>query len=312
MTIYLEIVRKFLIDSVTDIRDTAIAADRGVLNYLASLVYLERNPVVSKGKQNLCDELLNKLKDFKDASNDRETLQMLKTLLEKYKAAAALKSGRAGYDEGAFGPGMLKAKWLIKALYEHLDSVGMLNIPYDNDSLNIYRFHMAQYFSKKLLKAAHEPTFIERLLANPKIALPFCVTDEKKKLILDNLTACENKLMKEYAEVGDYPAGRRDWVLVFIEKLSRKNKGVCEDHSISPKASLTVYFFTKVSIGAGSIGPGIGLLHECLVAAFQQVRSTPLRKKMAVAKDPEPVQIEGTEEDFTEVDLSEKKSPSMP
>jgi hypothetical protein len=285
-TIYLEMAKKFLTDQIIEIRNAAIIADGGAVNCALSWVGLGRDKDVSKAKQKLADELVAEIKGLVDKNNDLETCRALKALIDKCKADAAAISSEAGYNEGSFGPGMTRVRALNKMLYKNLESLEMLEIPYNKDPFNIYLYHIADYFSRKVLKSTKELTFMERLIANPKITSAALVSTEKKKLIIANLANCKDKLLADSVASPEYPAGRRDWVLAFIHALSTGNSDVSNKHTYFAGVSLSLAFFTKMTLSTSTVGHGVATLHECLLAAFQEVKSTNLKDIAAAIKKP--------------------------
>lgn len=266
MTIFLEIIKKFLDKEITKVRDASVEADASIGNTVVSVFGYGRDTVLSEIKRKLAVDLLFDFRNMKNKDNDLESCEHLKKLIANCKKDAKKASEDKSYDEGTFGPAMQVAIQLTQDIHDKLAVVHLLNIPHDDDPFNGFRYQMAHYFSKKI-DDSRSPS----ILNNPKISSSNQVTKEKEQLVLEVLAGCEKDLKTLDIEHEDYVITRKKRVLEWIERLSRKNKAVCEDHTSTPNVPITLSLFTKVNISAPSIGPDVGFLDECLKAAVTEI-----------------------------------------
>src|SRR4051812_40313128 len=106
MTIFLEIAKYFIINTLTEIRDNSILNDGGLGNFFLNKIGLGRDTELSKTKRELIDVLIADIRNFEDQENDELTFSRLNALIAQCRTEAKKRSDEKGYDEGALGPAM--------------------------------------------------------------------------------------------------------------------------------------------------------------------------------------------------------------
>ena len=233
-TIFLEIVKKFLVDAITVARNRSLA-----------------------------DGLLFKLHRVTGGGSDLESCNLLKSLVaEECKKTAKAASDSEDCVEGTFGQTMTAAMLLIQNIYDKLKEVQLLDILHNDDPLNQFCYHMAHYFSKKAVDAL-TPSFVSRMSTH----LKFTATQEKEELILRALKECA------LDGHSNYPENRRKRVLESIERLMQKIISVCEEHNSRMSPPVSIGFFSIVNVGIPPLGHNVGFLENCLLEAKKEISS---------------------------------------
>lgn len=272
MTIFLEIVKKFLQTEITKVSETSVEADAGLGNSVVSMFGYGRDTELSQTKRKCALNLLLELAQMKDKENDLLSCENLKGLVGECKRTAKLASDSKNYNEGTFGPAMLAAINLVQNIYEKLATVNLLDIQHDDDPFNEFRYHMAFYFAKKV-DDARDDSYLSCVKSNPKITSSIQVAKEKEELIITQLSLCEKDLKTLDIEHPDYETTRRERVLEWVDKLSRKNTAKCKEHTTEITVPIVTFsFLGKANANLPSIGPDAGFLEECLKLAVTSIK----------------------------------------
>ena len=272
MTIFLEIVKKFLEAEITKVRDSSVEADAGLCNYFASTIGYGRDAELSGEKRGLAIKLLIDLANIKDKDKDVTSCEALKVLIDGFKLKAKEASEKKDYNEGTFGPAMLAACTLTDDIYKKLGSVKLLDIQHDDDPFNELRFQMANYFSQKVFDA-RSVSIINSLKSNPKVSSSNQVAKEKEALIIRSLLECQKDLQTLDIEHVDYAITRRKRVLQWIKTMREENIGVCKEHTSVVKIPLVSFsIFGKADANIPTLGPDEGFLEEYLKQADEKIR----------------------------------------
>ena len=271
MTIFLEIVKKFLQAEITKVSETSVEADAGVGNSVVSMFGYGRDAELSKTKRECALTLLVQLAKMDDKKNDLLSCEELKLLVGECKKTAKIASDSKNYNEGTFGPAMLTAINLVQNIYEKLAAVHLVDIQHNDDPFNEFRYHMAYYFAKKVADARDDSLY-NIVKSNPKVTSSNLVAKEKEELIIAHLSLCEKDLKTLDIEHDHYEETHKARVLEWIDKLSRKNTAKCKEHTTELTVPLVTFsFLGNAKANLPSIGPDAGFLEECLKAAVKEI-----------------------------------------
>lgn len=274
MTIFLEIVKKFLETEITKVRDSSVEADAGFCNTIVSFAGYGRDTELSSKKRQYAVDLLVDLRNMKDKDKDYTSCEYLKTLINGYKEKAKLASDLKNYNEGTFGPAMQAAISLADDILKKLGAVSLLDIQHDDDPFNEFRYQMAHYFAQKVVDA-RTTSVVSTVMSNPKITSSIQVAKEKEALILRSLVDCEKDLKTLDIEHVDYVTTRKRRVLEKIKAMKEENVGVCKEHTTELSVPVLQFsFFSKVNLNVPTMGPEVGFLDECLNLAADAIKKS--------------------------------------
>lgn len=271
MTIFLEIVKKFLQTEITSVSETSVEADSGLGNSVVSLFGYGRDSELSKTKRECALTLLIELAKMKDKENDLLSCEQLKWLVGECKRTAKTASDLKNYNEGTFGPAMLAAINLVQNIYEKLAAVNLLDIQHDDDPFNEFRYQMAYYFAQKV-SDARNVGIVNTVISNPRLTSTIQIAKEKEALIIHSLSECYKDLQTLDIEHQDYATTRKKRVLEMIKTMREENGAVCKEHSTEIGVPIQLSFFSKVNVNVGTLGPDAGFLEERLKAAVDAIK----------------------------------------
>lgn len=273
MTIFLHIVKIFLKERIKKTRDHSVAADRTFQNITLGFIGLGRNPALAKSKRDLADELLVTLEGTQGRENDEENVKLLRILLTKCKDEAAEKSREKKYDEGSFGPAMDNILLFLEKIHSKFEKYNLLNIPHDEEPLNIFRYYAGMYYTKKIDDELNVST-IGSLARNPKLTCFFELTQEKENLILITLEACEKDLDTLDQKHEHYQLTKKARVCESLDRLERHNKELCKKYSLSSDIPVSLSLFSSLNFRLPTLCPTEGFLEECILNAKHDIDPT--------------------------------------
>ncbi|WED43720.1 hypothetical protein [Legionella cardiaca] len=260
-TIFLDLVKKFLVDKINSYKNRSSASDFSTSNELLRLFKLGSTEL-SESRQALTEHLLLKLHQVTGRGCDLESCHLLKSLIaECMKTASNLKN----YTKGRFEQTLTEAMLLIQNIYDKLEEIQLLDVSHNDDPLNQFRYYMALYFSKKVVETL-PPSYLPIQLT-PASSL----VAQKEKLILQTLKECAFHLEVLNKGPSDYHQNRRKRVLDHIEQLRRTIIATCEKHSIK-SLPVSISFFSIANVNMPSLGSNDFLL-TCLLKAEKKISS---------------------------------------
>ncbi|KTC86941.1 hypothetical protein [Legionella brunensis] len=270
MTIFLDIAKPYMIEMIKEIRDKSVSADKSTTNALLGWISLGRDEELSKAKRDLADRLLIDLDSLKDQKDDAATYESLKKLVNDCKVAAAKKSKEKNYDEGKFGPRMLRALQLLDNLFNKIKEAKLLDISHDEEPLNLFRYYAACYYAQKI-NDAHRISGISKLAQNPKLTTFSQLSESKEQAIIKTLAECELDLGTLDTQHVDYEETKKKRVLEWLDKLERANKKLCEEHGSTVSIPITFALFSTINIALPTLQPDSGFLEECIQKAKKSI-----------------------------------------
>lgn len=151
MTVFLEVAKTVIRDTIETIIRESKAANKSFLSRL-------RDTQLSEAKCARLESILEPLKTIRDGENDEATLIELQTLIagciEDVKAESSASSHKEGTTEVQLR-GLLTA---LPSICLKLESLPLINTPYDTDALSHFRYFMALYYAKKIVRE-NAPSF---------------------------------------------------------------------------------------------------------------------------------------------------------
>ncbi|WED42785.1 hypothetical protein [Legionella cardiaca] len=270
MTVFLDIVKPYIVEMIKDIRDKSVSADNSTSNTILGWMSLGRDDELSKAKRDLADKLLIALDKFANEDSDKLTYENLRALLIKCKSDAAQKAKEKNYDEGKFGPRMKRTIDLLDNLFAKFTEVKLLDIPHDDEPLNVFRYYAASYYAQKI-HDGHRISGVSKLAQNPKLTTFSALSDSKEKLIIKTLNECESDLTTLDEKHVDIKENKKKRVLEWLDKLERANYELCTMHGSTISIPITFAFFSTINIALPTLHPDSGFLEECIKKAKNEI-----------------------------------------
>lgn len=224
-------------------------------------------------------------------SKDEGYLDDFKKLLDQCQIEAKAASDKAKQGQGSFGPDIDRLKILVDRIFAKLNEVHLLENECTEDPLNIFRYHMASYFTKRVLIVwTKENSYLGQTMATG-----IELTSQKEQLVLTSLQTIEEDLEVLNMSHPRYAQKRKKDVITEIERLIKNNKEVCKQHGIpimttavtavSSLLTKTIFGGSPTSAPMNSnttiISPDVGLLDQCCKAALEEIESLGLEPAKA-------------------------------
>lgn len=272
MTIFLDIAKLYLTAAIKKIKDDSTYADNSASNKFFNWLNFGRDKELSMVKRSVADKLLIHLEQISDDKTDEKTLEQLKKLLSESKDDAAEASHKKNYNEGHFGSAIDNVTLVLEKLFKRIKKANLLNIPHDNEPLNIFRYYIATYYAQKI-EDIDKMTMVQKLMQNPKLTSFYELSENKEELVTQTLAACEKDLQTLDAEHRQYKVTKKFRVLEWLDRLGRANDELCKQYSAH--FHIPVYLaFTSINIQLPSLHPNGGFLELCMHNARQAIDST--------------------------------------
>ncbi|KTD19837.1 hypothetical protein [Legionella londiniensis] len=253
MTIFLDIAKTIIVEEVNTIIKNSLDQDQSVMNLSLTTFGLGRNPELSNTKRTLLEVLKKEIESIHD-KNDATALQTIKKCIENTLKQAKEESTKKGYNGGNTGFALLLMIQSIDTIYKTLEEQELLNIPHDNQPLNVFYFFAALYIAKKISEK-NTTGVVKSLVSNPNISRVNELAHLKESLLWEKIKSCKKELNTLDKKHEEYDLNVRKCVLRSIEELLKSNQQFCYE-----KKSL----FYK---------PGLGLLYELMSQASKIIKS---------------------------------------
>ena len=284
MKIFLKIVKHFLVEEITAIHDRSVKEDAKLLNKAATFFGVGRDPGLAKSKRNLADDLVSRIKLFKELDTDRRTLKALKKLIQSYKITGAQESKKKGYkNEGNFGPSLLNVINLLQGLYDTLDERGLLDIEANDDPFNKFQYFAALYLCLKYM-GTNNSSILQKLWSHPKISNSSQLTSDKEDYVELMLKKCSAALNALDTRLDEYQLNRKQCVLDCIATLLTGNINLCKSYGYKGEFPVSVSLVSTFVFRLPSINPATGLLKECMEAAVREINGQNRKKEKIKVK----------------------------
>ena len=235
MTLFSELVKHYLPMKIREISELSVAADRSYMSII-------RNKGLARAKRDLIPMLLSQLtvlltaeedEEIESIKDDSDTFKSIHDLIQSCRAMAKDKSSAEGYDEGTFGPAMQELIKLTQNIFEKLITLRLINVPFNHDPLNIFRFFIARYFVQKMIDTNDEG-LLDRLVKNPKFTDLHKLSEAKMTLVLTTLQECTQALDCIDAHHPLYLEAKQKCVLTHIKQLRWDNRQLCNRYATIP------------------------------------------------------------------------------
>ena len=146
MTIFIEVAKTVIRETIESIIVESQAANKSLLGGFL------RNVSLSEAKCLRLKGIVDSIPTIKDALNDEATLMDLQTLVLGCIDAVKAESTALSYKEGATELNLRCLSAALTPIYLKLESLSLLNAPYDQDPLNQFNYFMALYYAKKRVR----------------------------------------------------------------------------------------------------------------------------------------------------------------
>ncbi len=308
MTFFGRIMQRILQQELSRIITESKQRDASLMNYVATLAGMGRDPVLSAKKRDVAvkysgtlwangssvaqalikevqktelgtplpSELLAKVK-----TQDERYLEMFKKLLDDCQAEAAFASDKLKKNQGTFGPDIDRLKILVDRIFAKFHEIAFLEKECTEDPFTIFRYHMASYFAERILSF----WTIENNYGT-KIPTGIELTSQKQQMVMNALHILQTEdldvLDKEHP---NFTKKYKKDVITAIEKLIKRNQDICKQHGIpyiSTAVTAVSSFVSQAVFGAAPasaivntgmafIGADVGLLDKCCKEALDEM-----------------------------------------
>lgn len=246
MSIFLEIAKRTLEILFLKAKKQSHDADHSLKNQAMEWIKLGRDRDLSESKQALYGELIKRLQTIKSQEGgDKANEHHLINLLNDYRKKAYLKSTEKHYDEGEFGKNMQKAVFFVKSFFEKMLLLELANLPYDEDPLHIFYYHIAEYFAQKF---STKENFALRLMHNPKLSNARELEEQKEKLVLLAMKELQHDLEAFDKNHVGYEKVKRKFIVDTLKNLVEKKIKALDENSFFSKRMQGLFFSDKKSI----------------------------------------------------------------
>ena len=259
MTIFLDVTKTIMREKITTINGASIGSDESSLYSTLSYIGLSRDLSLSSNKRELLTGLTKTIDELVDQANDKITLDLVKQLihdcLEKVQRAARM----AGQPRGTTENELERLSTILESSYRAINELKICNIPHDADPLNIFRYYVALYFTRNIIK--HEtPTTLESLKAHLKPLSDASFLLKQEELVTNTLIQCTKNIDALAPSHPHYLASKKAFVLSQIDILSRTNA-----EEASKNSKLRLGFFGSYIL------PDDHILVRCLHEALTEI-----------------------------------------
>ncbi|MDP1604978.1 MAG: hypothetical protein Q8M03_17145 [Legionella sp.] len=256
MTIFLMIAKEQLRAKLNEGRNASATADNGWANTVVTAVGGKilgwgRDTTISAKKQNSIDDCKAALLVINDASDDEETSLVLGALIQKYESEAQMLKP-VNFKKSNTGVAFEACHTIIRTLKIALARAHLLDIPVDDDPINLFRYQMGRYIWKTEVESSP-------------------LAEDKKAAILLNLTECMRTLHGLDKGIAEYTANRKIEVLKSIQALRRENAALCKAYSMKFPGGISLSFFATLNFDTEVFIPKLGDLENFACEAIKTI-----------------------------------------
>jgi hypothetical protein len=167
MTIYLTLVKKFILELITQARDDSTVSDLSVTNQIMSFFNKGRNKELSTLKKKELQNLFHEIKGMDSATheNDGQTKKALHDLIVNCKEKLRLLCTDYGYDEGNTGSALTKILNYVTVINTELKRMDLSDMNCDDSLISAMRYQLALYPINVYHKNLNHPSFPDRFAA---------------------------------------------------------------------------------------------------------------------------------------------------
>lgn len=222
MTIFLDVAKTIIREKITAIIDGSREYDTSSLYSSLAYIGIGRDQILANEKRDLLTALTTTIDSLEDRENDEATLgQFLRVIhdcLEKIQRAAR----KAGQPRGTTENELERLSTILGSSYKALSDLNICNIPHDADPLNIFRYYVALYFTRNIIR--HEtPTTFESFKANVKPLSDAGFLLKQEDFVKRALIKCTENIDALAPSHAHYLASKTSFVLSEIDQLIRAN-----------------------------------------------------------------------------------------
>ena len=174
MTIFLASAKQFLTKIIREAHKESMQETSSLVNLSILGFRKQQEPLLLSKKYGVLMEQINL---FADCASDIDTLKKLHTLLQASYQGTSFKLNTEDYLDKLFVKRLKEIDYALQYFYKKLEKLELLNIPYNEDPFNIYRFFLARYFAKKVAVAYEHGRFDAEQIQSPSPFMSSPVTN---------------------------------------------------------------------------------------------------------------------------------------
>lgn len=227
MSIFVEIVRHFLVQTIMTTQADSLNADNMPTNAFFTSIGLGRDLGVSEKKRTQLDLLLPLIQQFTPTKNDKGSLVQLSTLLLDCKNSLLKMGAQQGFKKGLSEHALAESIELIRAIYDQFQKSNLLDIPNQTDPLTIFQYQAAFFFAEKIKLASHSG-MLQQIVTQRRVTNLPSLADAQEQLIISMIARCKELLAALDKSHRDYDKSVYLIVKSHIEELIRANDALAE------------------------------------------------------------------------------------
>jgi hypothetical protein len=301
LTIFLEITNQILRKEFQTIILKSKAADTSICNKLLTglgafltvvtecTIKLGRDKDLAEKKRKIVENHSKQLASngsIEEQPGDQAILEATHKFLKDCAMDAEKESTQHKHKEINIRKEMDALTILIRRIYEKLLEIDLLDVPYDEDVLNIFRYHMASYLIMKIeddwrlenTNPLSPEAIANKLINSPQLTRNLALRAEKEALVKKALKDAVIELKRLDEQNPDYLEAKATFMLRFLKELMEHNKTLCKQFGIPIPIKVKMQFFSSQTEAAAeassdTIGASVADLYDCCVTAFDEIRS---------------------------------------
>lgn len=265
MTIFIKAAKILILRCLDQSMKESSAADEGWFGGW-------RNADLSEKQRNLTLKLRRDIEDYVNDSSDEKNLANLKKLVLNIDTEVEKVRKEHNYTRGHLNETLVKINSDLDRFCNTLSTLSykLIDIPSDDDSLNVLCYHSAFYFGENIFTPTEDGVITKAFTAVGG-ASTVEIREKKEACLLLHLTACEKKLL---AIKDGFEDARKEAVLLEIEAIQRDNAKICVGSQVSSAIPVSVGFFATAQVSTPTIKPSRGRLEVCMQNAIKEIDPT--------------------------------------
>ncbi|MBA4697438.1 MAG: hypothetical protein H2069_08655 [Legionella sp.] len=274
MTIFVDVILEQLEQEIAKIKTTSLSDDHSFGNRALSKCTNKafgRNLSLAEIKRSLADNLLKDLLSLKEQAieknlKDERVYEKMREKILNCRREGAQKSADFASREGNFGLKLNKMSLFLDTAFDKLKEVDLLNIPHDDDPLNIFRYHASIYYRDKIFASVKEINLTQSVsnLTRHGFMRGNIVGSAKDKLLCLTIQRCIQTFDELSEEKRHDPAVRARYLDMHLKLLEEENNQLCKRNALIRHVGFGYNLLGRFYMEVPNARPGVGQLGACI------------------------------------------------
>lgn len=269
ITIFVAIVKKGIIDLITESMGKSESADSSLLNKCRETVGYGRNIELAQLKRSNLSELKIKVEDYEltEGMNDADAVNELKHFFQICEQKITQLRRQTMMSQGQTDLDLKKLPEFTEQLFELFDRAQLLNVQYDKKPFHEFQYYVGLYFSFKVQEQQSIST-LKEVLEHPQITNYRTCASQRENLIIDALTSTLVTLrLAELNPNESDTALCRNLVLIHVQLLQANN--ICQSNQYRTKLNTLTQLLNSFDLKKEDVV----VLNELLSTASQSIQN---------------------------------------